>query len=1665
MSARPLPAALRIVLLFGAVAIACPAAVAPAESGTPLTARELAQGYSETRILALPRAGALGLAQAAEIREGLGLRRQFGRFRGLRVLELRGALPADAIERLRATGHYEFVEPDYVRTATLVPNDPRFAEQWALNNTGQTGGIAGADINAPAAWDTRTSAVSTVSVVVAVIDSGVRTTHQDIVANLWVNPGENAGNGQDDDGNGYVDDVHGINSIVAKGTVASGNPNDDAGHGSHVAGIVGAVGNNGAGISGVAWNVRIMALKFLGASGSGLVSDAIECIDYAIAKGAHVINASYGAEDPKTFSQAELEAIRRARAADIVFVAAAGNDGLNMDVSRAYPASYPLENIVAVGNSTELDDPAASSNFGSGAVELFAPGTDILSLGIASNSEYVLKSGTSMAAPHVSGTIALLKAQFPADNHRGLINRVLRGVQVKPAFATRAQTRGRLSLAGALTTTTNRPFNDDFASRATVTGSNFAIRASNALATAESGEPAHAGFAANRSLWWSWTPSASANVTFDTTGSGIDTLLAIYRVNALGSLEAIASNDNFSGTASRVQLNVTGGVPYQIAVDGKDGATGLVLLNIGSVPANDNFAGAQVVSGESVLVETTNANASREAGEPFILGNTGGRSLWYQWTAPSTKRFQISAYSIDVDTLAAVYTGNSLASLTLVNASDNTGANTSALVTIEATAGTPYYIAIDAKESLSGSITFTIVDSLWQFSTGGPITGSPAVGQDGTIYVGSTDGNLYAVSPAGALLWSYQTGGLIDTCSPAIAPDGTIYTGSFDGYIHPLNLDGTLKSKFATGGPVSNSPALAEDFTIYFKSDDQALYAILPTRTERWRFFLNGVTYASPVIAQDGTVYIGAGSSEFFAVNPNGTRKWKFTADGDIYATAAIDAAGNVYFGTLTGRLYSLRPDGTQRWTYMPGGPMSSSPALSADGTTAYFGAYDHKLHAVDTATGTARWTFDLGDEVRASSPLVAADGSIYIGCYDGLLYAVNADGTLKRTYATGNWIRSSPVIVGNTLYVGSNDGKLYALPVGVGPATGPWPFYRNNPQRTGRSLVDPSAISITQQPQSRPVVPGASFTLSVATAGATPTGYQWFKDGSAISGANAASFTVASAVPADSGSYHVVIAGPPGNLTSATATIVVPEPWRNGRLVNLSVRSPAGTGSETLIVGFYAGGSTSDSLPVLVRGIGPSLLKLEVPDALADPQLTLFDSARTAIDSNNDWGGAPAIGEALPRVGAFAFDSPTSKDAALLASLAQGGYTAHITAADRGAGVALAEIYDAAATEPPLQLLNVSARSQVGTGNNVLIVGFAIRNEPRTLLIRGIGPALGGTEYNIPGALADPKLTLYDTGRNQLAENDDWHAADATRFAQAGAFPLPVGSKDAAMVVTLPPGSYTAIISGVGGTTGIGLVEVYALSDLAGAQPAWRDEFYQYAGTAPDPAKWTYDLGGGGWGNQELQSYTAARANSEIVADPAALDGRAMVIRAISNAGAYTSARLKTQGLFNASYGRIEARMKMPVGKGIWPAFWMLGANIGTVGWPACGEIDVMEYLGHEPTRVYGTVHGPGYSGASSIGASTTLPGNPSLAAGYHVYAVEWSPNLIKWSLDGVVFHTVTPANLPVGATWVFNNNPHFLLLNLAVGGQWPGNPDGTTVFPQEFRIDYVRVYDLDGG
>lgn len=348
-----------------------------------------------------------------------------------------GVSVAQGIAHLQSQIGVDFAQPDYVVGVTRISNDPLVASQWALNNTGQNGGTVDADMDAFEAWDIATGTRATI---VAVIDTGVDFTHPDLAANMWINGGEIPGNGIDDDGNGFADDVYGWNFVGNNGNVM-----DDNGHGTHVAGIIGAVGNNGIGVAGVNWNTRIMALKFLDANGSGYLSNAVRALNYAVQMGARVSNNSYGGGGYDQFMAA---AIANARNAGHIFVAAAGNSSLNIDVSPAYPASYNSDNVIAVASTDRNDRLSTFSNYGVNTVDLAAPGSSILST--LPGGRYGTYSGTSMAAPQVAGAMALIWDRNPTWTYRQVIDAVLNNVDRLSSLNGLVATGGRLNVYKAL---------------------------------------------------------------------------------------------------------------------------------------------------------------------------------------------------------------------------------------------------------------------------------------------------------------------------------------------------------------------------------------------------------------------------------------------------------------------------------------------------------------------------------------------------------------------------------------------------------------------------------------------------------------------------------------------------------------------------------------------------------------------------------------------------------------------------------------------------------------------------------------------------------------------------------------------------------------------------------------------------------------------------------------------------------------------------------------------------------------------------------------------------------------------------------------------------------------------------------------------------------------
>ena len=367
---------------------------------------------------------------------------------GLYELQIpQGTTVQQALATFRADTSVNVAEANYRLMLERIPNDPSFGSLYGMNNTGQTGGLVDADIDAPEAWDISTGTRNTI---VAVIDSGVDYTHPDLAANMWRNAGEIAGDGVDNDGNGYVDDMYGYDFANN-----DADPMDDNGHGTHVSGTIGAVGNNGIGVAGVNWNTRIMALKFLGADGSGSTAGAISALNYAVQMGAKVSNNSWGGGG---FSSLLSTAISNARNAGHIFVAAAGNSASNNDVTANYPSNYTQDNVVAVAATDSRDALASFSSYGATTVDIAAPGVGILST--LPGNRYGTYSGTSMATPHVAGAISVIWDQNPTLTYQQVIQKLYASVDKISALTGKVATGGRLNLAKALATSSPPPSTD-----------------------------------------------------------------------------------------------------------------------------------------------------------------------------------------------------------------------------------------------------------------------------------------------------------------------------------------------------------------------------------------------------------------------------------------------------------------------------------------------------------------------------------------------------------------------------------------------------------------------------------------------------------------------------------------------------------------------------------------------------------------------------------------------------------------------------------------------------------------------------------------------------------------------------------------------------------------------------------------------------------------------------------------------------------------------------------------------------------------------------------------------------------------------------------------------------------------------------------------------------
>jgi sugar lactone lactonase YvrE len=604
-------------------------------------------------------------------------------------------------------------------------------------------------------------------------------------------------------------------------------------------------------------------------------------------------------------------------------------------------------------------------------------------------------------------------------------------------------------------------------------------------------------------------------------------------------------------------------------------------------------------------------------------------------------------------------------------------------------------------------------------------------------------------------------------------------------------------------------------------------------------------------VAPDGTRSV----LSTFLVNSDGSRGAAFKTGGRL----AIDAARNLYttadYTASQRGVFKIAPDGaTTRLASFSG--WLYGVAADSQGNVYVTDGLNHVIYHIDPAgvlTTLAGRSGEAGNaDGTALARFRAPDGIVVDS--GGIVYVADrGNGTVRKVTRNGtvstlaNVPEASGIAVDEfgTLYV-TEGGLLtsYRLrkltPDGRVSTVGVWTDFQGNdsaPSGFGILTIDRrgtfylvdewyGTVLKTDAPPSlvRPVAnvgvaPGGTATFSAEVVGTGSHGFSWMKDARSIPGATSATLIISNVQTADLGRYTVLISNPVGSVVSNPAVLSFVNPGRSA-LTNLSVRSSVGADAQSLILGFTLGGAgAAGTAPLLIRGIGPSLGTFGVQGTLADPQLTVF-SGTTMVASNNDWNGDPAVSAVQAAVGAFALPSAASRDAALyLVGYGAGTYTAQISGLNGAIGVALAEVYDATPVNvggAPTRLINLSARAQVGRGTDGPWAGFTIDGtEPRKLLVRAVGPLL--VAFGVRDALADPQIAVFDSAGRAVAENDNWSStgdADAAQLteaaAKAGAFPLLAGSRDAALVRTLSPGSYTVHLSGVGGTSGVSLLEVY---------------------------------------------------------------------------------------------------------------------------------------------------------------------------------------------------------------------------------------------------------------
>ncbi len=612
----------------------------------------------------------------------------------------RGAVVEEWRRRLLDTSLFSYVETDGWIRVQLTPDDDGFEQDllWGLRNQL----VEGADVNAESAWDLTTGSPE---VVVGILDTGILYTHNELVGQIWVNPAEIPDDGIDNDDNGYVDDIHGVNIPLN-----NGDPLDDHGHGTHVAGIVGAAANGGGPMVGVAWQVQMMGLKVLTSQGFGSSSGILAGYEYGVENGCRIINASLGGP---VRSQAMFDAIAASLRRGVLLVAAAGNDATNNDVYPSYPNGYDLPNVISVAAMNIFGELAGFSNYGANTVHVAAPGEDIYSLGIEGDDAYQVNSGTSMAAPFVSGVATLIASAFPASTPTEIRERIISTAVRSPAFSGLAVSRGWVDAFAAL------DLEGDGILESTVD------------------PPSGSLILAGRELDITVRVSDLFGITDADVAGTFPALGTVAFANDGVDPDVLADDALYT---LRIGIPDQEG-PYSFSVrstaEDKEESILRVSYQVVHPPANDNFAHASKLpsggTGSSFLETTSlfttieclepggaicDCNAEEpeppededgeEAPEPVPCNRIepyhaeqplSDHSLWWSWTASEDAEVLVSTLGSDFDTVLAIYTGSELGSLEEVASSDNVGTSSQSYLTFPADEGVSYRIAVAGVET------------------------------------------------------------------------------------------------------------------------------------------------------------------------------------------------------------------------------------------------------------------------------------------------------------------------------------------------------------------------------------------------------------------------------------------------------------------------------------------------------------------------------------------------------------------------------------------------------------------------------------------------------------------------------------------------------------------------------------------------------------------------------------------------------------------------------------------------------------------------------------------------------------------------------------------------------------------------------------------------------